>query len=559
MKLPTGVPAVLIVSALATLNVGLADGGSGSAWVLVACATALPAIAAVNASRKGLRIGGREGLSWRVLAIAMVLMVPIYAAEFVGAYRFEDLLITAAYAAGVVAIVLVPLPSAGPYQRVVAALDALVIGVVVASGTFWIASGSGVDVAGHSLWAVSDATIMAMLGYVVVRRSQRRSIDWSLIWVITGVAAYLGGLLISSLDNSTYYLGHASDFAYVAGMTCFALAPLVEEPRREPSRNILKPVRWGQVLTPYGLAAVLAAAVLLHQVGVWSEDPTGTAIILGALVTMLLIMARQLAMIAEQRRKIDLEQRGVIATISHELRTPLTAVVGFLDLLEDWDLFSDAEKVEMVALMRDQSHILARVVGDLVDVAREKIEHLEVALVPVDVEGFIRSSIAHVPELARFDVEVNVVGDVGLTADRDRMLQILTNYLSNAAKYGSSRVEVVAFQEVGETVIEVHDDGPGVPDMFHMIIWERFERGPRRQSAIPGSGIGLSVARGIARSHGGETHYRRSERLGGSCFSVRVPRYRSVAKPSPPTDLAASAQNGDPARKAALTPYGRMR
>jgi signal transduction histidine kinase len=121
------------------------------------------------------------------------------------------------------------------------------------------------------------------------------------------------------------------------------------------------------------------------------------------------------------------------------------------------------------------------------------------------------------------------------------MLQIVTNLLSNAAKYGSSRVEIVAFEEGADTVIEVHDDGPGVPDMYHLVIWERFERGAQRQSAIPGSGIGLSVARGIARSHGGDTDYRRSERLGGSCFSVRVPLLRRLPQRPTPPELTISA------------------
>jgi signal transduction histidine kinase len=111
--------------------------------------------------------------------------------------------------------------------------------------------------------------------------------------------------------------------------------------------------------------------------------------ILGAVATLWLVLARQLAMIAEQRRKIQLEQRGVIATISHELRTPLTAVVAFLDLLEDWELFRDDEKIEMVAMMRDQSHVLARVVADLVDVAQQRIDHLDLSHVSVNLDEFV--------------------------------------------------------------------------------------------------------------------------------------------------------------------------
>lgn len=127
-----------------------------------------------------------------------------------------------------------------------------------------------------------------------------------------------------------------------------------------------------------------------------------------------------------------------------------------------------------------------------------------------------------------------------MLADRRRMLQIMVRYLSNACSDGSGRVEIRAFQDLGETVIEVHDVGPGVPDIFELVIWERFERGAQRQCAISGSGIRLSVARGIAHSHGGDTAYRRSERLGGSCFSLRIP-VRSIA--APPKEVGPKAMS----------------
>ena len=128
-------------------------------------------------------------------------------------------------------------------------------------------------------------------------------------------------------------------------------------------------------------------------------------------------------------------------------------------------------------------------VVDLVDVARQRIDHLDITHVNVDVSEFVRSAVSQVPEIERFDVRLDIGGVVDLTTDRDRMLQIVTNFLSNAAKYGSSRVEIVVFDPSGDTVIEVHDDGPGVPDMYHMVIWERFERGAQRQSPYPDPGL----------------------------------------------------------------------
>ncbi|MCP4306683.1 MAG: HAMP domain-containing histidine kinase [bacterium] len=524
----TGATAVLLMWAAAAVAIAIPGEKPLPTWVLVACGTALPAIAAVHAAKKGERLGGREGLAWRIFAVGMVVMTPIYLAEFVGATEIEDILIAVSYALGGIAIITVPLPNAGPYQRLVASLDAAGLGLVVATGTFWVISGSELDTGGHAVWVMSDTAIMVMLGYVAVRRSQDRGVDWAFFWLIGGVGAYLGGVMISSISTTAYFIGHPADFAYFFGMGSFALATTASENRARQTRLILKPVRWVHVLAPYTMVVALTGVLIVHEAGEWGEDIAGSVLELGILTTILLVLVRQLAMIVEQRHKIELEQNGVIATVSHELRTPLTTVMGFLDLLEDWDKFSDEEKIEMVSMMRSQSHVMGRVVGDLVAVAREEIEQLDITRSSLSVDDLLRSAIELVPELQQTTLSVDVAPDIVLTADQDRMLQIITNYLSNATKYGSGHIDVVAFDEHDHTVIEVHDDGPGIPDIFRLVIWERFERGPQRQGSIPGSGIGLSVARGIARSHGGETQYRSSERLGGGCFSVHIPIHHQL-------------------------------
>jgi K+-sensing histidine kinase KdpD len=91
---------------------------------------------------------------------------------------------------------------------------------------------------------------------------------------------------------------------------------------------------------------------------------------------------------------------------------------------------------------------------------------------------------------------------------------------------------VVAKRVGDDLVLEVHDDGPGVPKRYEILIWDRFERGAHRyNAAIPGSGIGLALVSMLVRAHDGTVGYRRSERLGGACFSVVLPgRARTVAQ-----------------------------
>ncbi len=533
----TRISTVALLAAVGMLSIALTGEGSGPVWVLLACATALPAIAAVGAARKGKRLGGREGLPWLLLTGAMTLMIPIYVVHHLGAGNLEDILISGAYAVGGIAVLAIPLPHAGPFQRIVASLDALALGLVIATGTYWLGTDSGMNFAGNLIWTVSDAAIMAMLGYVAFRRSGRGGIDWPLLCVVAAVGAYLAGVLISTISLDPYHIGHNADYAYFGGLVGYAIAPLIPDRRSARSKNILRPVRWGHVLTPYVLVGFLAVLLGAHQIQVWGDDPTRTGIEVGLMTAMLVVLIRQLAMIAEQRRKIEVEQGGVIATISHELRTPLTTIVGFLDILEDWEDFSDEERVDMVEMARDQSHVMARVVGDLVDVAREKIEQTELHVTNIQLDEFLDSAITAVPELRGASVRTEIEPETRLTADRERMLQVLANLLSNAAIYSHGEVAIIAYRSGVNTVIEVHDDGPGVPDTYRHVIWERFERGAHRQSAIPGSGIGLAVTRGLARAHGGETRYRESERLGGACFEVRVPALRTRPERRDPTSV----------------------
>ncbi len=513
-----GVAVILATTVVGVLAVALTDQGT-SPTVLVAVATVLPAIAAINSIRRGRERGGREGLAWHVLAIAMAMMTPIYVFHHVGWSVAEYTFVTLAYICGATAAIIIPLPTVGIHQRIVASLDSLSIGIVVATAAFWLVSRSELETISVSGWIVANAAIMSVVAYIAMRRGQRGG-DWPLVWLATGTAGYLGGALLTALSPIGYVIGGSADYSYVIGMMGFALAPTVRDTKQN---RVLRPVRWTYVLIPYVFVAALAAILVGYIVFNWQDDPTGTIVVLGLLLTMAIAVIRQLAMIAAQRRKMEVEQRGVIATVSHELRTPLTSIVGFLDMLEAWDSFSDDEKIEMVSLMRGQSHVLARVVDDLVSLARSEIESTALTQRWMRVADLIGYAIGAVPELDQVNATFEIPSGLEVYADRDRMLQVIANFLSNAVNYGGNEVAIVARKDSRGSVIEVHDNGPGVPDIFHLVIWERFERGPQRQSSIPGSGIGLSVARGIAHAHGGATGYRRSERLGGACFSIAIP------------------------------------
>jgi signal transduction histidine kinase len=102
--------------------------------------------------------------------------------------------------------------------------------------------------------------------------------------------------------------------------------------------------------------------------------------------------------------------------------------------------------------------------------------------------------------------------------------QVIVNLLSNAVRYGDDGVLVRASSDGDDLVIEVHDNGPGVPRRWELAIWERFERGTHRfNSRHGGSGLGLAVVADIAAAYRGTTECTRSERLGGAHFRVVLP------------------------------------
>jgi len=533
--------AVLLVAALGAGGVGFPGQTGWPIVVVLCCASVLPALGALAAYRLGLVREGREGLAWKLVGVALAQMVPIYVLDYLGADTLEAVFVALTYGFGALAILWIPHPRSGPYDRTIALLDALGLGIVVATGTFWLLSGTGVATSGELYHAIGDAAVMAMAGYVAVRRSQQ-GIDWQIVWLVLGVAATLGGNLTMAVSDTPYTVGHPADFSFLAGMAAFALAPLVMPPVQDAPRVALEPGRWQRALVPYTVVALLAAAIVSHVVSRWDTDPMSVAIGLGALAAMIVVLLRQLAIVAQERRRVMNEQQGVIATVSHELRTPLTSIVGFLDLLEDWEAFTEDEKLEMINLIRAQSHVLARVVGDLVAVARRQMDRVDVTRENLSTHEIVATAIALVPEADTQHIEVDIADGVTLTADPARIVQVIGNFFANAAHYGSGHIEVIAYNDADATVIEVHDNGSGVPEVYQLIIWERFERAAQRQGTIPGSGIGLAVARGVARSHGGETYYRRSERLGGACFSIRVPLDYDVLR----NDVAAG-QVGDPA------------
>lgn len=239
---------------------------------------------------------------------------------------------------------------------------------------------------------------------------------------------------------------------------------------------------------------------------------------------------RELARIAAELHTANRELRAAdemkshfVAIASHELRTPLTAVLGFAStLLAHWDRLPEDERRAQVGMIDRQARVLARLVDDLLTMSRIEGGALEIRPRPVDVLESVQDLLMAVG--CRDDeVAIDVVDGLEVLADPDHFRQIVTNYLTNALKYGRTPIRIEAVPANGAVEVRIRDQGEGVPPDFVPRLFERFAQAPGVAEAHRGTGLGLSIVRGLAQAHGGEAWYEPNEPR-GACFGVRLPR-----------------------------------
>lgn len=215
--------------------------------------------------------------------------------------------------------------------------------------------------------------------------------------------------------------------------------------------------------------------------------------------------------------------RDFLSDAAHELRTPVAGIAASAEYLLREDPDRTHREASLVALIRETRRA-GRLVDDLLLMARID-RGLDLARGPVDLEEVVEEVVA-ARRLRSPVAHLTVTGSAApITGDRDRLLQVVANLIDNAlqATDGTGHVDVVVQPgEPGMVVLEVRDDGPGVPARDRERIFDRLVRLDDRRTRSAGSGLGLPIARGIARSHGGELIC--TPRAGaGAVFRLSVP------------------------------------
>jgi two-component system, OmpR family, sensor kinase len=242
-------------------------------------------------------------------------------------------------------------------------------------------------------------------------------------------------------------------------------------------------------------------------------------------------------------------QKAFVNAVSHELRTPITLIGGYANRLQRRVANLSPDQVEQLALIREESLRMGRLVSDLLEIARNDSGTLKVAQEPFDaavvlVEAYQRLSRALRGRLRCHD-PAEPISAIG---DSDRLIQSLSNLIENAGKYSppDEPIELSLSCTADQVIFHVRDHGPGVPAAERQLIFERFVRG-RDASAGPhaGSGIGLAVVQALMQAMGGEVGVEDAPG-GGADFQLRVPLVLSPEPSLPPTVIRSRRDRATP-------------
>lgn len=231
-----------------------------------------------------------------------------------------------------------------------------------------------------------------------------------------------------------------------------------------------------------------------------------------------------------ERKRLERMQRDFVANVSHELRTPLTSIRGALGLISGKTVESVAErKGQLIEIAYRNAERLTLLVEDILDFEKMAAGELSYDFEPMTLRPLLTQAVetnaSFADDLGAHIQLADPIPDVLVNGDGHRLLQVLTNLLSNAAKFSPPQgiVTIRAGANAGEVRVEVTDSGPGVPAYFVDRLFQRFQQAEAQdRTAIGGTGLGLAISKSIIDAHGGDIGYRPGPQ-GGSIFYFNLP------------------------------------
>jgi len=216
----------------------------------------------------------------------------------------------------------------------------------------------------------------------------------------------------------------------------------------------------------------------------------------------------------------------LVSVVSHELRTPLASVVGFAELLRTRDL-AEPQRQRFLTVIEEEGRRLTALINDFLDLQRMESGRQQISAKPEELAPLLQRAVAAAGDDPLCPILIEIEDWLpAVRVDADRLLQVLSNLLSNARKYSprGGTIHLGARTADGQVTVSVQDEGLGVPAEAHSHLFQKFYRvdnSDRRQ--IKGTGLGLTISRKIVEAHGGRI-WAESGGLGlGSRFSFTLP------------------------------------
>jgi phosphoserine phosphatase RsbU/P len=225
--------------------------------------------------------------------------------------------------------------------------------------------------------------------------------------------------------------------------------------------------------------------------------------------------------LATRLRELDRGRSLFLSVVSHDLKSPAAAIVAGMDMLLRGSFGElNAPQRRVLELARDNALRQTRLIRDLLDAAVIEAGALSLRRTPLPLDAIVTAEVEEVRPLATeraLDLVVDAPSGLTVLVDGDRIAQALQNLVTNAVKFARSRIEVRVRSDGAQIAVVVEDDGSGIDPALLDTLFERFARGPQG-----GSGLGLSIARGIAEAHGG-TVRAANRPEGGARFELVLP------------------------------------
>jgi len=384
-------------------------------------------------------------------------------------------------------------------------------------------------------------------------------------------------LILKSAGEGIFGLDVAGHVSFVNPAAATMLGRKIGEVLGQPMHDLVHHSKSDETFYPHEACPIMAALKdgRVHHVDdevFWRKDNTSFPVEYtstpiregGAIVGAVVVIrdsterrqAEEVRLAKEAAEKASRAKSEFLSRMSHELRTPLNAVLGFAQLLE-MDAVTPNQQQSVEQILKAGRHLLD-LINEVLDLARIEAGRLGISPEPVAVREVVQECMGLIAPLAagehvRLESHAHDGGDYFVVADRQRLKQVLLNFLSNAVKYnrrgGVVRVSVAAPTD-GRLRIDVTDTGPGIPSEMMTRLFMPFERLAAAETTVEGTGLGLALSKGLIEAMGGTVGVE-SVVGEGSTFWLEL----ALAQPPAEAGGDAAARDGQAGRTARTLLY----